>query len=64
MNKNIFAYTELVYKQYPGYISLNEREGKFYLTVRSQGSTYGQEIEVSAKELRKLEDAIFTHVGD
>lgn len=64
MNNNIYAYTETDGKSYPGYVSLNERDGKFYLTVRGSQMHFGQEIEVSAKELRKLEGAIFQHVGN
>lgn len=63
MNNNIYAYTETNGKSYPGYISLNERDGKFFLTVRGTGMQCGQEIEVSNKELRKLESAIFCMVA-
>ena len=63
MNNNIYAYTEVNGKSYPGYISLNERDGKFYLTVRGAGMQCGQEIEVSNKELHKLEYSIFSMVA-
>lgn len=60
---NIFAYTETNGKSYPGYISLNERDGKYFLTVRGTGMQCGQEIEVPPEELLKLEAGIFKWVG-
>lgn len=59
---NIFAYTETNGKSYPGYISLNERDGKYFLTVRGSGMQCGQEIEVSRDQLLKLEASIFCWV--
>lgn len=57
MNNNIYAYTEFIYKSYPAYLSLNERDGKYYMTVRSRESMYCQEIEIPFMEMLKLGSA-------
>jgi hypothetical protein len=63
VNKNIFAYTEFEYKTYPAYVSLNERDGKFFLTVRSREGMNSSEIEIPREELHKLEYSIFEKVA-
>lgn len=56
--KNIFAYTEFDYKTYPAYVSLNKRDKKYVLTVRSKESQTVQEIEIPFMELLKLQSSI------
>jgi hypothetical protein len=57
--KDIHAYTEPG-TQYPGYLSLNEIDGKFTLTVRTAGNGGRTQasIEVPGGELLALADAI------
>jgi hypothetical protein len=55
MPKNIFAYTEIEYKSYPGYVSLNTNfDGKIVLSVRSRDNTNVSEIELSSDILKDL----------
>lgn len=54
MNKNIFAYTELKYKSYPCFVSLNIRDGKYILSVRSTDGSNVSEAELPFIELLKL----------
>jgi hypothetical protein len=63
MNRKIFAYTETNGKAYPGYVSLNERKGKYYLTVRGSGMQCGQELEIPLEKVHELEYAIFEKVA-
>lgn len=53
-NETLFAYTELEYKTYPAYVNLSERDGKYYLTVRSKDAMNGSVIELPFKELFRL----------
>lgn len=53
---NIFAHTESTYPL-PGYVSLNKRNGKYYLSVRAQGQQYAQELELPFMEVLKLGNA-------
>ena len=61
--RNIFAYTETKYNRYPAFVSLNERSGRYFLTVRTRDDSFCSEIEIPAKELHKLESAIFEIVA-
>ena len=62
MQKNKFAYTapEAIY---PAYVSLNERDGFYYLSVRGVRKINGDagdtiEVPIPRAELRKLSDAL------
>lgn len=57
-NANVFAYTEFKYESYPGYVSLNKRDGKYFLTVRSKEGSMSSEVEMSHSELVKMALAI------
>lgn len=37
MDQNLYAYTELTCESYPGYVSINERQGGVCITVREPG---------------------------
>jgi hypothetical protein len=54
MNQNLFAYTETPYLTYPAYISLNKRNGKYYLSVRSSDTSETSVVEIPFLELLKL----------
>lgn len=64
MNNNIYAYTEFTYKDYPAYISLNERDGSYTMTVRSKDSGVASEITISDGELLIMADKIMQYFGD
>lgn len=51
--ENLFAYTEPG-GTLPGYISINKRDGRFFLAVRARGQDYAQEIEVTPELLEQL----------
>lgn len=57
MNDNIFAYTETEYQNYPAYISVNKRDGKYFISVRSRESAGYAEMEIPFIELLKLGSA-------
>lgn len=54
MDKNIFAYTEMQYLTYPAYISLNKRNGKYYLSARSADTSETSVVEIPLSELRRM----------
>lgn len=56
MVENIFAYTEVA-QSLPAYVSLNKRNGKYYLAVRAKGQQYAQELEIPFIEVLKLGSA-------
>ena len=65
--KNIFAYTEMAPSQpsvphYPGYLSLNEVDGKNVLTVRGTGGRETAVLEMSDEQLRNLALQIDGHL--
>ncbi len=57
MNDSIYAYTEYHYLNYPGYISINKREGKYYISLRSTEGVCSQILEIPFIELLKLGSA-------
>lgn len=58
--ENIFAYTEIDYQpaHYPGYISLNERDGQAEVSVRSRGTAHASVLRMSDEELERLSNNI------
>jgi hypothetical protein len=61
---NIYAYTEVTGQTLPAYVSLNERDGKYYLYVRTRGEEYASVMEVSLEELLKMGASIELKLGD
>lgn len=51
--ENLFAYTEPG-GSLPGYISINKRDGRFFIAVRARGQNYAQEIEVTPELLEHM----------
>lgn len=53
---NIHAYTETDYAPdyYPAFLSLNKRDGKLILSVRTRGAQNPSEIEMPAEALEQL----------
>lgn len=58
--ENIFAYTEIDYQPayYPGYVSLNERNGQAELSVRTRGTADASVLPLTDEELGKLAASI------
>jgi hypothetical protein len=50
---NLFAHTEPG-GSLPGYISINKRDGRFFVAVRARGQNCPQEIEVTPELLESL----------
>ncbi len=59
MLHNIYAFTEHS-SQYPGYVSINRRNDKVAITVRSRGNNGTQlaELELPKEELLALAEAV------
>lgn len=59
--KNIYAFTEIAYKTYPGFISINERaDGIVEFTVRSpenNGMSIGS-IQLTSDQLNSLTECL------
>lgn len=61
---NLFAYTELKYKTYPAYLSLNQNNNDApVLSVRGREAQNAADIELPDEEIRKLRDALTRYLN-
>lgn len=54
MSNNIHAYTEIVYKVYPAFISINKKDQIFIVSVRTKENLGYAEIEMTAEQLEQM----------
>lgn len=61
IDRNIFAYTEPG-ADYPGFISINRRDGEIVVTVRAQGNGGNKQAELTLPQ-EKLDELIYSLRG-
>ena len=60
---NIYAFTEILFKGYPGYISLNKLgPDKYELTVRARDSQVGATMPLCYRQLKELQSCLHSEI--
>ena len=60
---NIYAFTEIIFKGYPGYISLNKLgPDKYELTVRARDSQDSAIMPLCYRQLKELQSCIQSEI--